>query len=147
MTDVVLGERELDVMAVLWETGSGTVAEVRERLPADLAYTTVLTILRNLEAKGLVRHEGEGKAHRYFPAVERGAARRSAISRLLDKLFHGSPEALVAQLVSDRAIAPAALERLSRELQAEQEEPGEPSGPRPAPAAPRKTRPRKGTGA
>src|SRR5690242_1094978 len=113
-------------MAVLWETGSGTVAEVRERLPADLAYTTVLTILRNLEAKGLVRHEGEGKAHRYFPAVERGAARRSAISRLLEKLFHGSPEALVAQLVSDRAIAPSALERLSRELRAEED--GAPEG-------------------
>ena len=141
MTDVVLGERELDVMAVLWETGSGTVAEVRERLPADLAYTTVLTILRNLEAKGLVRHEGEGKAHRYFPAVERGAARRSAISRLLDKLFHGSPEALVAQLVSDRAIAPAALERLSRELQAEQAEPGD--APEKSAAGARKPRPRK----
>ena len=127
MTDVVLGERELDVMAVLWETGSGTVAEVRERLPADLAYTTVLTILRNLEAKGVVRHEGEGKAHRYFPAVERGAARRSALGRLLDRLFQGSPEALVAQLVSDRALAPEALERLSRELREERE--GTPTSP------------------
>jgi BlaI family transcriptional regulator, penicillinase repressor len=140
VTDVVLGERELDVMAVLWETGSGTVAEVRERLPADLAYTTVLTILRNLEAKGLVRHEGEGKAHRYFPAVERGAARRSAISRLLDKLFHGSPEALVAQLVSDRAIAPEALERLSRELQAEPEEPAARAEDEPAAPARRSSR-------
>src|SRR5689334_24425362 len=123
-------------MGVLWESGSATVAEVRSRLPADLAYTTVLTILRNLEAKGLVRHEGEGKAHRYFPAVERGAARRSAISRLLEKLFHGSPEALVAQLVSDRAIAPSALERLSRELGAEQ---GEAAADEPA--APRKRKP------
>ncbi len=119
MTDVVLGERELDVMAVLWEAGSGTVAEVRERLPADLAYTTVLTILRNLEAKGLVRHEGEGKAHRYFPAVERGAARRSAISRLLDKLFHGSPELLVAELVRDRGLDAEELARLARQLQSD----------------------------
>jgi predicted transcriptional regulator len=141
VTDVVLGERELDVMAVLWESGSGTVAEVRERLPADLAYTTVLTILRNLEAKGLVRHEGEGKAHRYFPAVERGAARRSALSRLLDKLFHGSPEALVAQLVSDRALAPEALERLSRELQADAAPPEDaPPEDTPRAAARRRTR-------
>ena len=50
MDDFVLGDRELDVMGVLWDLGSGTVAEVRDRLPADLAYTTVLTILRNLEA-------------------------------------------------------------------------------------------------
>lgn len=119
MADVVLGAREADVMDVLWDAGSGTVAEVRDRLPADLAYTTVLTILRNLEAKGLVRREGEGKAHRYFPAVERRAARRSAVARLLDTLFHGSPEALVAQLVSDRAIAPETLDRLSRQLREE----------------------------
>ncbi len=132
MTDVVLGERELDVMDVLWEAGSGTVAEVRDRLPADLAYTTVLTILRNLEAKGAVRHEGEGKAHRYFPAVERGAARRSALGRLLDRLFQGSPEALVAQLVSDRALAPEALARLSRELRDEHD--GDDPAPRARPA-------------
>src|SRR5262245_49833892 len=62
-------DRELDVMAVLWERGSGTVAEVRERLPDELAYTTVLTILRILQEKGYVRHEGEGRAHRFYPLV------------------------------------------------------------------------------
>ena len=46
--DRTLGERELDVMGVLWQLGSGTVTEVRDRLPAALAYTTVLTILRTL---------------------------------------------------------------------------------------------------
>ena len=88
--DFPLGERELDVMGVLWDLGSGTVAEVREKLPADLAYTTVLTILRNLEAKGFVARAPEGKAHRYFPRVAQKAARRRALSRMLDKLFHGS---------------------------------------------------------
>jgi predicted transcriptional regulator len=114
--EVSFGERELDVMGVLWELGSGTVAEVRDALPTPLAYTTVLTILRNLEAKGVLRHEGEGKAHRYFPVVQRVAARRNALSRLVDKLFHGSPEALVAQLVHDRALDPAELERLAQLL-------------------------------
>jgi BlaI family transcriptional regulator, penicillinase repressor len=56
MDDFVLGDRELDVMGVLWTLGSGTVAEVRDRLPVELAYTTVLTILRNLEAKEFVSH-------------------------------------------------------------------------------------------
>ena len=55
-------ERELDVMSVLWQLGSGTVAEVRAALEDEFAYTTVLTVLRTLEAKGHVRHEGEGKA-------------------------------------------------------------------------------------
>ena len=112
MDDFVLGDRELDVMGVLWDLGSGTVAEVRDRLPADLAYTTVLTILRNLEAKDLVTHTAEGKAHRYVPRVARKAARRSAIARVVDKLFHGSPEQLVTQLVEDEQLSADDLRRL-----------------------------------
>jgi predicted transcriptional regulator len=122
MDDFVLGDRELDVMGVLWELGSGTVNEVRERLPADLAYTTVLTILRNLEAKGFLRHESEGKAHRYFPSVARRAARRTAVTRLIDKLFHGSPEQLIAQLVEDRTLTADDLRRIRRKIHASEKE-------------------------
>ena len=118
MSDFSLGDRELDVMGVLWDEGSGTVSEVRERLADELAYTTVLTILRNLEAKGLVRHEEEGKAHRYFPRVARQAARRGAIDRLVGKLFQGSTEQLLAHLVEERKIGPEELERLTTKLAA-----------------------------
>ncbi|HEU4628422.1 MAG TPA: BlaI/MecI/CopY family transcriptional regulator [Gemmatimonadaceae bacterium] len=116
MDDVSFADRELDVMAVLWELGSGTVSEVRDRLPADLAYTTVLTILRNLEGKGFVRHEEEGKAHRYFPLVARQAAERSAVARLVDRLFHGSPELLLTRLVDDQALSPEQLKRMRTRL-------------------------------
>ena len=112
MDEFVLGDRELDVMGVLWDLGSGTVTEVRERLPVDLAYTTVLTILRNLEAKEFVTHTAEGKAHRYVPRVARRAASRSALARIVDKLFHGSPEQLVAQLVEDESLSAEDLRRL-----------------------------------
>ena len=124
MDDFVLGDRELDVMGVLWELGSGTVTEVRERLPAELAYTTVLTILRNLEAKGFLHHEAEGKAHRYFPSVARRAARRTAVTRLIDKLFHGSPEQLIAQLVEDRALTADDLQRIRRRIDTSEPEKG-----------------------
>ena len=77
-----------------------------------LAYTTVLTILRNLESKGLVRHEAVGKAHRYFPRVARRAARQTVLGRIVDKLFHGSPEQLVAQLVEDEELSADDLKRL-----------------------------------
>lgn len=116
MDDFLLGDRELDIMGVLWELGSGTVAEVRERLPAELAYTTVLTILRNLEAKGFLRHESEGKAHRYFPSVAQRTARRTAVTRLIDKLFHGSPEQLLAQLVEDRELSADDLRRIRKRM-------------------------------
>ena len=111
-------DRELDVMAVLWERGSATVAEVRERLPDDLAYTTVLTVLRTLEEKGHVAHRGEGKAHRYHPLVERRVAGRSALARLIDTVFNGSPELLLTQLVSDRDLSDDELKRLRKLMDA-----------------------------
>lgn len=114
--EVLFAERELDVMAVLWELESGTVTEVRERLPAELAYTTVLTILRNLEGKGFVRHEEEGKAHRYFPLVARRTAERSAVARLVDRLFQGSPELLLTRLVDDHDLSPEQLKRMRKRL-------------------------------
>ena len=118
MADVVLGDRELDVMGVLWDLGSGTVAEVRDKLSDELAYTTVLTILRNLEAKELVSHEAEGKAHRYYPKVAQQAARRTALSRLLNKFFQGSPEQLIAQPVKDEGLTAADLRRIKSRLAA-----------------------------
>ncbi|MEO8481146.1 MAG: BlaI/MecI/CopY family transcriptional regulator [Acidobacteriota bacterium] len=105
-------DRELDVMTVLWANGPATVAEVREGLDDDLAYTTVLTVLRTLEEKGHVGHREEGKAHRYFAKVEAQAARRSALSRVVDRVFGGSAEALLTQLVSDRNLSSAEVKRL-----------------------------------
>lgn len=111
---LILTERELDVMSVLWERGSGTVAEVRATVHDDLAYTTVLTVLRILETKGHVRHEGEGRAHRYFPMVQREAAKRGAVRELVKKFFGGSPELLMTELVGDRDLTRADLLRLRR---------------------------------
>lgn len=118
MGDVTFTGRELDVMAVLWDRGPSTVAEVREHLEDDLAYTTVLTILRTLEAKGFVSHEAEGKAHRYAPLVARDKAGRSALGQVLDKIFGGSREMLLANLVRERGVDAAELKRLREVLDA-----------------------------
>src|SRR5205814_2260340 len=104
-------DRELDVMAVLWRNGSGTVAEVRDALEDTFAYTTVLTVLRTLEEKGFITHLCEGKAHRYLPAVTPDLAGQSALSRVLDKIFGGSPDLLLTQLVSDEKLDAADLRR------------------------------------
>ncbi|HEX6316570.1 MAG TPA: BlaI/MecI/CopY family transcriptional regulator [Gemmatimonadaceae bacterium] len=111
-------DRELDVMAVLWERGPSTVAEVREHLEDPLAYTTVLTVLRTLETKGYVSHEEEGKAHRYAPLVARDRAGKTALGTVLDKIFGGSREMLLANLVKERGIDAAELRRLRRILDA-----------------------------
>ena len=111
-----LTNRELDVMAVLWEQESATVAEVLDVLPEDLAYTTVLTVLRGLEAKGHVRHASEGKAFRYFPTVEPAKAGEKVLGRVLDKIYQGSRELLVARLLSDDAVSEDELRRIRQML-------------------------------
>lgn len=111
-------DRELDVMAVLWDRGPSSVAEVRAALEDALAYTTVLTVLRTLEEKGSVGHQEEGRAYRYHALVAREAAGRSALRRMLGKLFAGSPEMLLTQLVDERGMAPDELARLRALLDA-----------------------------
>ena len=113
--DIALTDREADLMEVLWEHGASTVAEVREYLKDELAYTTVLTVLRTLETKGHVDHVEEGRAHRYTPIVARDAARRSALRALASKFFKGSTELLLTHLVADEKLTKAEIQRI-REL-------------------------------
>lgn len=110
--DISFTDRELDVMEVLWSRGSATVAEVKDALDEELAYTTVLTVLRVLEQKGYVGHEEEGRAHRYRPLVGREPAAESAVGRLVRKLFGNSPELLLTHLVSDRKLSDEEVRRV-----------------------------------
>ena len=105
-------DRELDVMAVLWDSGPSTVAEVQKALADPLAYTTVLTMLRVLEEKGHVGHTEEGKAHRFHARVERDAAGASAVERLKERLFSGSAELLLTHLVEGDQLSVEELARL-----------------------------------
>jgi BlaI family penicillinase repressor len=109
-------DRELDVMSALWHLGSGTVAEVREALGEEVGYTTVLKILQILEEKGAVRHESEGRAYRYHAIVAAEQAGGPALRRVLDKIFLGSAESLLAHLVDDRQLTPTEIERMQRLL-------------------------------
>lgn len=116
MNDIYFPPRELAVMSVLWRLGSASVAEVRDALEEDLAYTSVLSALQILEDKGYVRHEPEGRAYRYFPTVEAERAGGSALARIRDSIFHGSAERMFAQLVSDKKIGRKELEQMRKLL-------------------------------
>lgn len=117
-----LTNRELDIMAVLWELDSGTVQDVWKRLEADLAYSTVLTMLRTLETKGHVRHEKEGKAFRYYPVLQPEDAGERALARLLSKVYQGSREMLVSGLVADEDISAEEIRQIRRLLDERLEE-------------------------
>ena len=121
--DILLTDREADVMRVLWDQGPSVVNQVKEHLADDLAYTTVLTILRTLEQKGYVKHEEEGRVHRYFAAVKEDAARKSALQHLTGKLFKGSAELLFTHLVADRKLSKDQVKRM-RDLLAQSADQG-----------------------
>lgn len=111
-----LTDREADIMKALWDLGPSSVAEVRKHLADPLAHNTVLTMLGILEEKGFVRREEAGRSHLYIAVVAEHAARNHAVRHLIGKLFRGSSELLLAQLVSDQKLSAAQIKRLRRLL-------------------------------
>ena len=119
----VLTETELRLMNVLWRKGKASVGEVVEALSgegASPAYSTVLTMLRVLRQKGLARHEKEGRAFIYYPAVDRGEVRKNTLRYFLSRFFDNSPETLVLNLIEHEDLDSADLARLQA-LLAEQD--------------------------
>lgn len=104
MTTTDLTPRELDVMAILWELGEATVADVQARLEDELAYTSVLSALQLLEHKGHVTHEREGRKYVYRAATSARDAGGPLLDRLLESLYRRSPVKLVAHLVDRSGI-------------------------------------------
>jgi len=111
VAEIRFTDRELDIMGVLWTRGPSTVAEVQEALEDDLAYNTVLTMLKIMEEKGYVSRSPEGRAHRYAVEVEREEAGESALERVTERMFGGSPEKLLLRLV-DTQLDPDELRRM-----------------------------------
>jgi BlaI family transcriptional regulator, penicillinase repressor len=105
---------ELEIMNILWDDGSATVAEVQPKLKGDLAYTTVMTMLNILLRKRKVKRVQQGRAFRYRPIVTRQRATGSAVEDLVKRMFGGSTEALLMTLVETRGIGSKDLERLSK---------------------------------
>lgn len=128
----VFTDGELRIMDVLWDRGRATVADVVGGIagPRRPAYNTVLTMLGILEEKGYVRHEKAGRAFTYVPLVDRTAARRTALSSLLQRFFDGSPELLIANLLQHDAIGEAELARVRVLLDAPAAAPGAARAPR-----------------
>ena len=123
-----LGELQHAIMQVLWGRNEATVAEVHETLydKRGLAPTTIATMLRKMEDKGVVAHRVEGRQFVYRPAVSEDAVRSSMVGELLERLFAGDPAALVSHLVADREIDREEIERLRALLDgAEQERDGQ----------------------
>jgi BlaI family penicillinase repressor len=110
--DVTPSDRELDILKVLWEIGSGSVREVHERMcpNGELAFNTVQTLLRNMEEKGLVEHRAERRTFIYYPRHSRDRV----ASRFLTKVFDGALDQFVLSILSARNPDATELNELER---------------------------------
>lgn len=109
-----LGETEMEILHVVWDMGKATVADVRERITRNrpVAYTTVMTVMRNLAEKGYLSFERDGNTYLYSPLRTANEVRRSLVHDLVEKVFGGSPTALVQTLVSDETLSDDEVERI-----------------------------------
>ncbi len=102
----MLTAAEAEVMNVIWDRSPTSVSEIVERLPRDLAYTTVMTTVRILQDKGFASKCGKrGRAFLYEAAVERDSVSGSMSHEIAKRIFGGSVKSLVLKLVQDGTIS------------------------------------------
>ncbi len=132
---VDIGELQLEVLDTLTGLGEGTVYDVLDRFEESRRprYTTVLTVLRGLEKKGLALHRTQDRTYVYKPTPEAGRVRKRVLRSVLDRVFSGSPKAMLAALLDAEDITPETLVALKaliaeHEMQGEQPQEGENDG-------------------
>ncbi len=113
-----LGELETMVMKEVWKRGRATAHHVRDALEAqrNLAYTTILTTLQNLEKKGFLKHDIEGRANVYYPTVEAREVQRSVLHSMLNTFFDGSKTELVNTLFEEESLSKSEFESLRKRI-------------------------------
>ena len=111
-----LGELQLAIMRVIWRCGEATVADVQEALRQErgLALTTIATMLKRLESRGVVEHRLEGRQFVYRALISEDLVKSSMVGQLTSRLFKGDPLALVSHLIAEYEIDPDELPRLEK---------------------------------
>ena len=111
-----LGDLQHAILRALWARDEATVTEVRAALGSTRAPTTIATMLKKMEARGLVEHRAEGRQVIYRPLVSEAEVRRSLVGELCRRLFDGDANSLMAHLVHEREIDAADLEVLQKRI-------------------------------
>src|SRR5215468_11457904 len=111
-----LTNAEHRIMEIIWAKGSATVADVVEALHGRDAYTTILTLMRILKAKGYLATRKEGRAYVFVPKVDRDTVARKAVHQLLSKFFAGSPSELVLSFLREEELTPEQLDEIKLKI-------------------------------
>ena len=113
-----LTEQELEIMKVVWELQTATVREVYEILlrRRKIAYTTVMTMMNILEEKGYLKKRADDKAYLYRPTKAKAKVIRAMLQDFVNRVFNGSAQPLLVQLVKDRHLSGKDLEEIGRQI-------------------------------
>ena len=109
-------------MEIIWARGAATVADVVEALGDKDAYTTILTLMRILKAKGYLASRKEGRAYVFVPRVDRDTVARKAVHQLLSKFFAGSPSELVLSFLREEELTPQELDEIKLKIRNSRED-------------------------
>jgi len=113
-----LTEQELEIMKIVWQLETATVREVYETLlrRRKIAYTTVMTMMNILEEKGYLRKHPAEKAYVYRPSQTKAKVVRGMVQDFVNRVFNGSAQPLLVQLVKDRQLSEKDLEEIARQI-------------------------------
>lgn len=114
-----LGDLQLAILRTLWDRGQAAVTDVHETLrDRGLALTTIATMLRKMEEKGLVAHRENGRQFLYRAEVDPALVQKNLVGDLVTRLFDGDPLALVNHLLRAGEIELSELDDLRRQVSA-----------------------------
>jgi BlaI family penicillinase repressor len=120
MAETQLGRMQFRIMQVLWDRGQASARDITEALNAGepVAHSTVQTLLRQLEAKGAVGHEEQGRTFVFFSRLKEDKVKRTATRDLLERVFRGSVGSVVAHLLKEERLSRTEIEELHRLIEA-----------------------------
>ena len=112
-----LTKAEEQVMQAIWKIEKGFANEIVASVESDVAYNTVLTVVRILEQKGFVAHETFNRNNRYYPLISREEYMQQMLGRMTKNYFGASARALVNFLVDRKEVTLEDLESITKELE------------------------------
>jgi predicted transcriptional regulator len=115
-SEIRLGRLELQIMNVVWKKGKATVHDVKDVLGRGRkpAYSTILTMMRKLEAKGYLKHDVDDRTYVYRPVISQQAVRQGLLGDIIDRLFEGSASLLLNSLVEQKRINKKELSEIQK---------------------------------
>ncbi len=107
-------DAELEILHILWASGSSTVRQVHETLSQsrDIGYTTALKFMQIMHEKGLLSRDERNKSHTYTAAISQEAMQRSLVDRFVETAFRGSASTLVMQVLGQHKASRAELDEI-----------------------------------